>query len=71
MPISLAKCTNLLDLDLSYNLLSRPIPPEVAYLANLALSFNISNNLLNGPIPLGLRKMNMVLAIDIYANQLT
>ena len=47
------------------------IPPEVANLANLALSFNISNNLLNGPIPLGLRKMNMVQAIDIYANQLT
>jgi hypothetical protein len=62
---------NLLDLDLSYNMLSGPIPPEVADLANLALSFNLSNNLLHGPIPLEVSKMTMVQAIDISANRLT
>jgi hypothetical protein len=62
---------NLLQLDLSYNRLSGHIPPEVAGLANLAFYFNLSNNLLHGPVPLELSKMTMVQAIDISANQLT
>jgi LRR receptor-like serine/threonine-protein kinase FLS2 len=52
-------------------MLSGPIPPEVAGLANLALYFNLSNNLLHGPVPSGLSKMTMVQAIDISSNQLT
>jgi len=71
MPVNIGKCTNLSDLDLSYNKLRGPIPPEVGELANLALSFNISNNFLHGPIPLELSKMTMVQAINVSANKLT
>eukprot|EP00253_Pinus_taeda_P027389 PITA_27389 len=71
IPRNLGKCVNLLDLDLSYNRLTGKIPPEVAGLGNLALSFNLSNNLFHGPVPLGLSKMTMLQAIDVSANQLT
>jgi hypothetical protein len=62
---------NLLELDLSYNILSGHIPPQIAGLENLATYLNLSNNILQGSMPSELSKMIMVQAIDISANQLT
>jgi len=62
---------NLLELDLSFNKFNGHIPLKVASLANLAFYFNLSNNLLHGPVPSKLSKMTMIQAIDISANQLT
>eukprot|EP00253_Pinus_taeda_P006659 PITA_06659 len=70
IPKNVGKCVNLLMLDLSYNKLSGEIPPTIASLANLALYFNVSNNLLEGCLPLELRKMDMLQAIDISADRL-
>ncbi|KAH9303977.1 hypothetical protein KI387_008381, partial [Taxus chinensis] len=71
IPSGIGKCLNLLGLDLSYNRLSGHIPPQIAGLSNLALSFDLSNNLLQGTLPAGISKMDQVRAIDISANQLT
>ena len=62
---------NLLAMYWSYNMLSGTITAKVINIANLASHFNVSKNLLHGPILLELRKMTMVQAIDISANQLT
>jgi len=51
IPVNIGKSVNLLLLDLSYNRLIGEIPVEVANLAHLALYFNLSNNLLEGPLP--------------------
>ncbi|GLJ16878.1 hypothetical protein SUGI_0291140 [Cryptomeria japonica] len=73
IPPSLGECLKLedLDLDLSYKQLRGHIPPQVVGLSNLLRGFNLSNNLLQGPLPLELSKLDMVKAIDISANQLT
>ncbi|KAK2412722.1 hypothetical protein P8452_73032 [Trifolium repens] len=47
------------------------IPSEVAALTSLKLYLNLSNNELQGPLPLELSKMDMVLAIDISMNNLS
>ncbi|KAF8392999.1 hypothetical protein HHK36_021240 [Tetracentron sinense] len=71
IPPSLGKCINLEILDLSHNRISGIIPSEVAGLRSLKLYLNLSSNLLNGPIPLELSKMDMVLAIDLSSNNLS
>eukprot|EP01018_Ginkgo_biloba_P016753 Gb_28309 [translate_table: standard] len=71
IPASLGDCRTLELLDLSYNRLTGNIPLQVAALPNLAFYFNLSNNLLQGALPLGINKMMMVQAIDISANRLT
>ncbi|KAL6012198.1 hypothetical protein ACLOJK_002676 [Asimina triloba] len=68
---SLGKCTNLEILDLSRNRLTGRIPGEVAALRSLKLYFNLSSNFLEGPLPLELSKMDMVLAIDLSSNNLS
>lgn len=70
IPPSLGKCVNLDILDLSHNKISGVIPAEVAALANLKLYLNLSRNNLDGPLPLELSKMDMVLAIDLSMNNL-
>eukprot|EP00253_Pinus_taeda_P010068 PITA_10068 len=70
IPATLGKCVKLLLLDLSYNRLRGHIPLEMGGLVNLAMGFKISNNLLEGTIPLGLSKMSMVQDIDLSCNAL-
>ncbi|XP_062234248.1 putative leucine-rich repeat receptor-like serine/threonine-protein kinase At2g24130 [Phragmites australis] len=70
IPPSLGDCLNLEILDLSYNGLQGPIPAYVASLSSLKLYLNLSNNHLEGPLPLELSKMNMILALDLSANKL-
>ncbi|KAK4754958.1 hypothetical protein SAY87_008715 [Trapa incisa] len=71
IPPSLGKCVNLEILDLSSNQISGWIPGEVAGLRSLKLYLNLSSNFLQGPIPLELSKMDMVLAIDLSSNNLS
>ncbi|XP_022731664.1 putative leucine-rich repeat receptor-like serine/threonine-protein kinase At2g24130 [Durio zibethinus] len=71
IPPSLGKCVNLEILDLSHNKLSGMIPGEVAGLRSLKLYLNLSSNHLNGPLPLEMSKMDMVLAIDLSSNNLS
>jgi Leucine-rich repeat (LRR) protein len=70
IPPSLGDCLNLEILDLSYNGLQGPIPAYVAALSSLKLYLNLSNNRLEGPLPLELSKMDMILALDLSANRL-
>ncbi|OAY46833.1 putative leucine-rich repeat receptor-like serine/threonine-protein kinase At2g24130 [Manihot esculenta] len=71
IPPSLGKCINLEILDLSHNQISGLIPSAVAALRSLKLYLNLSSNLLQGPLPLELSKMDMVLAIDLSSNNLS
>ncbi|KAJ4845812.1 hypothetical protein Tsubulata_008218 [Turnera subulata] len=71
IPPSLGECINLEILDLSHNELSGTIPCEVAALSSLKLYLNLSSNHLQGPLPLELSKMDMVLAIDLSSNNLS
>ncbi|KAJ8750743.1 hypothetical protein K2173_015924 [Erythroxylum novogranatense] len=71
IPPSLGKCVNLEILDLSRNEISGIIPWEVATLRSLKLYMNLSSNHLDGPLPIGLSKMDMVLAIDLSSNNLS
>ncbi|KAJ8767945.1 hypothetical protein K2173_020885 [Erythroxylum novogranatense] len=71
IPPSLGKCINLEILDLSWNRISGIIPSEVAALRSLKLYLNLSGNHLDGPIPVELSKMDMVLAIDLSSNNLS
>ncbi|KAJ0965750.1 hypothetical protein J5N97_026888 [Dioscorea zingiberensis] len=68
LPPSLGNCVNLEILDLSYNQLMGRIPGDVAALSSLKLYFNLSNNFLEGSIPLELSKMDMILALDLSSN---
>ncbi|XP_068652681.1 putative leucine-rich repeat receptor-like serine/threonine-protein kinase At2g24130 [Aristolochia californica] len=71
VPPSLGNCVNLEILDLSHNRIGGKIPREVAGLRSLKIYLNLSSNLLDGPLPLELSKMDMVLAIDLSSNYLT
>lgn len=71
IPPSLGKCVNLEILDLSHNNITGLIPAEVAALTSLKLYLNLSNNELQGSLPLELSKMDMVLAIDVSMNNLS
>ncbi|KAJ9141158.1 hypothetical protein P3X46_031730 [Hevea brasiliensis] len=71
IPPSLGKCINLEILDLSHNEISGTIPSAVAALRSLKLYLNLSSNHLQGPLPLELSKMDMVLAIDLSSNNLS
>ncbi|MQL77300.1 hypothetical protein Taro_009718 [Colocasia esculenta] len=68
IPPSLGDCVNLEILDLSHNRLTGSIPSEVAGLSSLKLYMNLSSNALQGPLPLELSKMDMVLALDLSSN---
>ncbi|KAL2464400.1 putative leucine-rich repeat receptor-like serine/threonine-protein kinase [Forsythia ovata] len=71
IPPSLGQCVNLEILDVSHNRISGTIPSKVAGLSSLKLYLNLSSNHLQGPIPLELSKMDMVLAIDLSSNNLS
>uniref|UniRef100_A0ACD5ZTZ9 Uncharacterized protein n=1 Tax=Avena sativa TaxID=4498 RepID=A0ACD5ZTZ9_AVESA len=71
IPPSLGDCQNLEILDLSYNGLQGEIPAHVAAMSSLKLYLNISNNHLEGPLPLELSKMDMILALDLSSNKLS
>ncbi|CAL9211819.1 putative leucine-rich repeat receptor-like serine/threonine-protein kinase At2g24130 [Musa acuminata AAA Group] len=68
IPASLGNCINLEILDLSYNRLTGRIPSDVAALSSLKLYLNVSSNLLEGPLPMELSKMDMILALDLSSN---
>jgi hypothetical protein len=70
IPPSLGHCLNLEILDLSYNGLLGPIPAHVAALSSVKLYLNLSNNHLEGPLPIELSKMDMILALDLSWNKL-
>uniref|UniRef100_K3XV87 non-specific serine/threonine protein kinase n=1 Tax=Setaria italica TaxID=4555 RepID=K3XV87_SETIT len=58
-------------LDLSYNKLTGQIPDGVAGLSSLQIYLNLSNNLLEGPIPLEFGNMDKIQALDLSANKLS
>ncbi|PSS36179.1 Leucine-rich repeat receptor-like serine/threonine-protein kinase [Actinidia chinensis var. chinensis] len=82
---SLANSSNLQELELAWYNISGAIPSiigdlssklgqftsKVAGLSSLKLYLNLSSNHLQGPIPLELSKMDMVLAIDLSSNNLS
>ncbi|CAM0913142.1 unnamed protein product [Alopecurus aequalis] len=70
IPPSLGDCENLEILDLSYNGLQGEIPVHVAGMNSLKIYLNLSNNHLEGPLPIELSKMDMVLAVDLSSNEL-
>ncbi|WOL13887.1 leucine-rich repeat receptor-like serine/threonine-protein kinase [Canna indica] len=55
-------------LDLSHNRLIGTIPAEVARLSSMAFYFNLSDNLLQGKLPMELGQMNKVNEIDLSSN---
>ncbi|CAN6221858.1 unnamed protein product [Urochloa humidicola] len=58
-------------LDLSYNKLTGQIPTGLAGLASLQIYLNLSNNLLEGPLPLEFGNMNKMRALDLSVNNLS
>ncbi|KAJ4745024.1 Leucine-rich receptor-like protein kinase family protein [Rhynchospora pubera] len=69
IPVSLENCLSLNKLDLSYNQLSGMIPEEIAGIVKWF--FNLSNNRLQGPLPIAMSKMDQVEEIDLSNNNLT
>ncbi|KAF3339140.1 putative leucine-rich repeat receptor-like serine/threonine-protein kinase [Carex littledalei] len=69
IPVSLESCLSLNQLDLSYNQLSGRIPEEIAGIVKWY--FNLSNNRLQGPLPIAMSKMDQVEEIDLSNNKLT
>jgi hypothetical protein len=70
IPPSLGHCQNLEIVDLSYNVLQGEIPAHVAAMDSLKIYLNLSNNHLEGPLPIELSKMDMILALDLSSNEL-
>lgn len=68
IPVSLESCLNLNKLDLSYNQLSGIIPEEIAGIVKWF--FNLSNNRLQGSLPIAMSKMDQVEEIDLSNNML-
>ncbi|KAK4434866.1 Receptor-like protein 57 [Sesamum alatum] len=66
----ISNCTNLQALDLSFNSLAGPIPPDIQYLVNLAV-LNLSSNRLSGPIPQQLALCAYLNVIDLHENHLS
>ncbi|KAF0901972.1 hypothetical protein E2562_011802 [Oryza meyeriana var. granulata] len=60
-----------LKLDLSYNKLTGQIPSEIPVLSSFHMYLNLSNNLLDGPLPLQIGKMEMTKALDLSMNNLS
>ncbi|KAL5199830.1 hypothetical protein ABZP36_021033 [Zizania latifolia] len=60
-----------LTLDLSYNKLAGQIPAEIAVLSSFQMYLNLSNNLLQGSLPLQIGKMEMIKALDLSMNNLS
>ncbi|XP_062228286.1 putative leucine-rich repeat receptor-like serine/threonine-protein kinase At2g24130 [Phragmites australis] len=58
-------------LDLSYNKLTGQIPTKIAGLSSFQIYLNLSNNLLEGPLPLQIGDMGMIQALDLSANKLS
>uniref|UniRef100_A0A0E0DY29 Glutathione peroxidase n=1 Tax=Oryza meridionalis TaxID=40149 RepID=A0A0E0DY29_9ORYZ len=52
-------------LDLSYNKLTDQIPSEITVLGNFHVYLNLSNNLLDGHVPLQIGNMEMTQALDL------
>ncbi|KAM0918395.1 hypothetical protein ACQ4PT_008946 [Festuca glaucescens] len=70
IPPSLGDCQNLEIVDLSYNVLQGEIPAHVAAMDSLKIYLNLSNNHLEGPLPIELSKIDMILALDLSSNEL-
>lgn len=68
---NIGDCLRLEVLDLSNNRFNGNIPRTVAGLPNLQFFFNLSSNLLEGPLPLEISKMTMVQEINVAVNRLT
>eukprot|EP00253_Pinus_taeda_P030252 PITA_30252 len=68
---SIGDCLRLEVLDLSHNTFNGNIPRTIASLPNLQFFFNLSSNLLEGPLPLEISKMTMVQEINVAVNRLT
>lgn len=60
-----------LKLDLSYNKLTGQIPAEIARQSSFNIYLNLSNNLLEGPLPLQIGHMEMTKFLDLAANKLS
>ncbi|KAJ9173945.1 hypothetical protein P3X46_017028 [Hevea brasiliensis] len=64
IPLSIANCSTLNILKLDHNRLTGHIPEQIGWLTRLK-AFNVSNNLLSGPVPMF---QNATISVDSYAN---
>ncbi|XP_042519794.1 receptor-like protein kinase BRI1-like 3 [Macadamia integrifolia] len=70
IPLSLAKCTNLIWVSLSSNLLTGRIPTGVGNLMKLAI-LQLGNNSLTGEVPRELGNCQSLIWLDLNRNSLT
>ncbi|KAF2298290.1 hypothetical protein GH714_021370 [Hevea brasiliensis] len=64
IPLSIVNCSTLNILKLDHNRLTGHIPEQIGWLTRLK-AFNVSNNLLSGPVPMF---QNATISVDSYAN---
>ncbi|XP_062078148.1 putative receptor-like protein kinase At3g47110 [Humulus lupulus] len=71
VPSSFENFQSLLSMDLSNNKLNGSIPKECLNLPSLSTVLNLSRNLLSGPLPQEVEKLENVVAIDLSHNLLS
>ncbi|XP_057828780.1 brassinosteroid LRR receptor kinase-like [Cryptomeria japonica] len=70
IPLEIAQCVLLEDLELCCNNNSGTIPSQIANLRNLNTFLDLHCNALTGPVLAGIRGMQMIQAVDLSVNKL-
>ncbi|XP_039137721.1 putative receptor-like protein kinase At3g47110 [Dioscorea cayenensis subsp. rotundata] len=71
IPSTFSNYQSLQSLDLSNNKLNASIPTEIFSISSLSSSLNLSRNLLSGPLPEEIERLENVVAIDFSDNLLS
>lgn len=70
LPSEIGNLTNLIELHLSYNLLTDSLPPSIGNLENLEV-LSINNNLLSGAIPDEIGNLSKLKNLSLLGNSIT